>query len=260
MSQNKTVIQGLEPNDSPGRFNNQHSHNLYSRGTNSPAKGTVVPGMMNSQNTQSASRDEEYAQHTSASPKRQAHPGKPVVGFLYSVSRTPLGEYWPLVMGKNTIGQSADNDIVLGEGTVSSNHAIIVTRQVKSGLIAAISDTQSTNGTKINGEMIGFVAEPCNDGDIITIGNNYEFLLTLIDTASKGLSVSQDFIPVDVNVDDDDDDDDIPAFDPHNTRHGFGTNNVNGSQWIPMGNQGTAGTVGLDGSTSSNNRGGTVSM
>lgn len=258
MSQNKTVIQGLEPNDSFGRNNNTNqSHSFYSRGASSPSKGTVVPGMMNQQGPQ-APHAEDGPVQTPNSSKRAIHPGKPVVGFLYSISRTPLGEYWPLVIGKNTIGQGADNDIVLGEGTVSSTHAVIVTRQVKSGLIAAISDTQSTNGTKINGDMIGFTAEPCNDGDIITIGNNYEFLLTLIDTASKGLTVSNEFIAVNDEEDDNDDTEDLPNFDPHNTSHGFYPSE--GSQWQPVRPTAPGGTVGLDGSTPGINHGGTVSM
>ncbi len=256
MSQNKTVIQGLEPNDYLGKNNNNNqSQSFYARGNSSASKGTVVPGMMNQQTSQ-ASYPEEGSASSPAS-QRVIHPGKPVVGFLYSISRTPLGEYWPLVIGKNTIGQGPDNDIVLGEGTVSSNHAVIVTRQVKSGLIAAISDTQSTNGTKINGDMIGFTAEPCNDGDIITIGNNYEFLLTLIDTAKNGLSVSKDFVAVNVE-EEDDDTDGLPDFDPHRTSHGFYPGG--GSQWHSGATQPAGGTVGLDGSTPNINHGGTVSM
>lgn len=49
--------------------------------------------------------------------------GKPIVGFLYSISRTGIGEYWPLHIGQNIIGNGPDCDIVLGEGTVSHKHA-----------------------------------------------------------------------------------------------------------------------------------------
>ena len=43
---------------------------------------------------------------------QQARPasGKPVVGFLYSISKTAAGEFWPIHIGQNTIGQN-----ILGE-------------------------------------------------------------------------------------------------------------------------------------------------
>lgn len=261
MSQNKTVIQGLEPETSMGNGSFGTTPNFYSRSNShsASARGTVVPGMMDNTSTGSQNVGPEPVK---PQPRKVAQPGKPVVGFLYSISRTPMGEYWPLQMGRNTIGQGVDNDILLAEGTVSTNHAVIVTRQVKNGIIAAITDSQSTNGTMINGEPIGFSAEECHDGDVITIGNNYQFVLILIDAAKMGLSVSKDFISVDVESDSDDTDD-IPPFSPGATRPGgFDPFNDGPTAW---GNNGggyspVGGTVGLDGSTSGGNHGGTVPM
>jgi pSer/pThr/pTyr-binding forkhead associated (FHA) protein len=194
--------------------------------------------------------------------RKAVQPGKPIVGFLYSISRTRVGEFWPLQMGRNTIGQAEDSDILLAEGTVSSNHAVIVTRQIKSGIIAAITDSQSTNGTMINGEPIGFSAEECHDGDIITIGNNYELVLILIDAEKRGLKVSQDFIPVEVQVEDEEQED-VPSFSGGTTRPGgFDPYNDGPTAW---GNNGggyspVGGTVGMDGSMPGGNHGGTVPM
>ena len=264
MSQNKTVIQGLEPADpkmgeTPRGGVNQ---NFYSRNSRpAAARGTVVPGMMDSAEPSFSPEPAPVPQQHKASVS-----GKPVVGFLYSISRTAVGEYWPIHIGPNTIGQSPENDIQLPEGTISSNHAVLVTRQVKSGIIAAITDSKSTNGTMINGETIGFSAEECHDGDIITIGNNYEFLLVLIDATKRGLSVSKDFIPVAVEQNDEEDEyeDGAPIFNPSgkSTRPGFDPYNDGPTPWggTSGGYSPTGGTVGLDGSVSGGNHGGTVPL
>ena len=258
MSQNKTVIQGLEPETNLGGASGYASQNFYTRGNRSSARGTVVPGM------QEVVTEGQNAQEAANAPQtsRVILSGKPIVGFLYSVSRTPLGEYWPIQMGKNSIGQSSDNDIVLLEGTISSKHAVIVTRPGKNGIIAAIKDSESTNGTLINGEPIDFAAEECHNGDIITIGNNYQLLFVLIDSSKLGLTTNKDFIPVEGDDSSMSDDSDIPSFNPGTTRPGGGFDPFNdGPSW-----GGTNGnyspsdaTVGMDGSTSGG-RGGTIPM
>lgn len=255
MSQNKTVIQGLEPDNNPqshpsGGYGSG-GNSFYSRNSRPQGKpGTFVPGMGGG--TQQAYHSATVEQQSGVQQpiRKTVHPGKPVVGFLYSVSRTPAGEFWPVQIGRNTIGQSSDNDIRLPEGTVSASHAVLVTRQVKGHIIAAITDAMSTNGTMINGETIGFTAESCKNGDIITIGTNYQLLLILIDAAQLGLSVSDDFIPVE--SEEDESEDDIPSFDPNSTRPG--------GYYSEEGYRPSGGTVGLDGNIAGSDRGGTVSM
>ena len=195
MSQNKTVIQGLEPADAPNQ-NGGASSNFYSRGGNSAGRGTVVPNMMDNP----VESPNPMGRHQSV-PQQQQKPlvsGKPVVGFLYSISRTAAGEYWPLHIGQNTIGQNPASDVVLPEGTVSSDHAVLVIRKMKNPekVIASISDARSTNGTMINGESLGFSAVECKNGDIITVGDNYELYLILVDAPTLGLAVSENFIAV----------------------------------------------------------------
>ena len=259
MSQNKTVIQGLEPSDGNVRPNRGGSgNNFYSRGDSGSAraKGTVVPGMAGAQPAASADPVNSQTIHAAG---RTAVSGKPVVGFLYSVSRTAAGEYWPLHIGQNTIGQNPSCDIVLPEGTVSGEHAVLVVRKMKNPekVISSISDARSTNGTMLNGVSLGFTAEECKNGDIITIGDNYELLLLLVDAASLGLSVSEDFIPV---VVDEEEGEDI-EFDPFaggRTRPG-GDASYGGPIPPAFGGYTSGGTVGLDGSTSQT-QGGTVGM
>lgn len=264
MSQNKTVIQGLEPAETKVEGNSMSTSYLYSRGQNSPAKGTVVPGMVNNPLPSFGNTTKKTKVIDNNLSSKPIHTGKPVVGFLYSISKTPLGEFWPLHLGKNTIGQASGSDIFLPEATVSLNHAVIITRMGKSGIIAAIKDTESTNGTFINGEPIDFSAEECHDGDKITIGNNYEFLFILVDANKLGLSTNKDFIPVNYEDEDEDDGfDDGPVlntggtkpggFDPFNEGPTTWGNNSGG--YFPNG-----GTVGMDGTPGGGLHGGTVPM
>ena len=138
------------------------------------------------------------------SPQQPAN-GKPIRGFLYSISRNIVGEYWPLHIGKNTIGSSPKCDICLNEATVSESHASITIRVLENQekTIASLKDTDSTNGTKINGEDVDFDANKLQNGDIIRFGTHYECLLLLIDTKETGLKVAEDFIPTEGDTMDD---------------------------------------------------------
>ena len=185
MAQKKTVFPGMDN----GYASHDESQDLYSRGSSSPHKGTAIPEM---QYGSAHSARGGNAQNNSI------NTGKPVVGFLYSISRQGFGEFWPLYVGANSIGSSPDCDITLSEGTVSSEHAILVVRKMRNPekTVASISDSRSTNGTMVNGESLWMDAKECFNNDIITIGMNYEMVLILIDTKAMGLKVSENFIPL----------------------------------------------------------------
>lgn len=246
MSQNKTVIKGLEP-ESPSSGANT---NVYGRSADS--KGTVVPGMGNNPDVVT------NATNVSGMRAQQARPasGKPVVGFLYSISKTAAGEFWPIHIGQNTIGQNPASDIVLPEGTVSTDHAVLVVRKMKNPekVIASISDARSTNGTMLNGESLGFTAVECQNGDIITIGDNYELYLVLIDATALGLKVCQDFIPVQIEQEPQ-----RGPVPPGFTRPGVEFSPYDGPTPPPFNGGSQGGTVGIDGSASPRH-GGTVGM
>lgn len=156
---------------------------LYSRSTyqgNTHERGTVVPEMMSSP----SNRDDE-------------NQSTPIVGFLYSVSRNGIGEYWPLHLGVNKIGRSGDCDICLKENTVSLSHAeLFIKRMVSTHeLIASVKDCGSKNGIFINDVELRYEIHECANNDVITIGQHYKLLLILIDTEKLGLTVDPDFIP-----------------------------------------------------------------
>lgn len=253
MSQNKTVVPGME--NANVHHGGDYQTDFYSRGTNlqSAAKGTVVPGMeRGNPNISSQQRNASHQSNNAGS--------KPVAGFLYSISRQGIGEYWPLYLGQNSIGSSEKCDICLREGTVSGEHAVIVVRKMRNPekTIASISDARSTNGTMVNNESLGFSAVECFNGDIITIGENYELVLLLIDVQTLGLRVSESFIPLErempyvgddmpytVNGGSTRTEDYPPSFRPNDAYDNRST---------------TDGTVGLDGSSGSIKYGGTVGM
>lgn len=168
MSQNNTQAPGIG--------------DIYSRGASSATNGTVVPGM------------HKAATDTPDTPVTA--PTAPVVGFLYSISRKGIGEYWPVHIGRNKIGCDADCDVILKEGTVSGIHALLNVKQLKSDhrLVAQIRDEGSKNGITVNGEELDFGMYDCKNNDIIKIGDNYELLLLLVNANEYGLKVAENFM------------------------------------------------------------------
>lgn len=178
---NKTMIPGMEGN-ATGDF--------YSRGAASQMRGTIVPGMQDSA-VQTPGNLSDTNRTSSV----------PVVGFLYSISRCGIGEYWPLHVGTNTIGRSADNDIQLKEMSVSDHHASLAVRMMKSNgkLIASVRDNGSKNGMYLNDEELDFENHACKNGDIITVGTSYQLVILLINPNDYGLSVAENFVATDEN-------------------------------------------------------------
>ncbi len=173
MKQDETFVKGV---------NNPYAR---SRGAQRTGNETYIPGMNDVSPGSAPSQ---------ASP--QAKPNTPVVGFLYSISRKGIGEYWPLHLGTNTIGRADDCDICLKEMSVSSKHATLSIKQMKSThkLIASIRDTGSKTGMYLNDEELDYENHACKANDIITVGANYKLLLILIDAEEYGLSVSDEFV------------------------------------------------------------------
>lgn len=176
MSSNKTIIPGMEDayTEQPN-FGNQNAK--VQDGTCIPNPFGTIPNSVNVPNQ------------------------KPVIGFLYSISKSSSGEFWPLRIGSNTIGR-VDCNVSLGEATVSEQHAVLVVQQMKNPekIIAWINDSGSTCGTMINGESLGFDRRECFNGDIITIGEHYDLYFILIDAKQIGLNVCRDFIPTQSSI------------------------------------------------------------
>lgn len=173
MGSNKTIIPGMEEAYTDNR-------NFGKRENANEPGGTFVPN-----------------QFGTVSSEKSLPTHKPVVGFLYSISRSGAGEYWPLHIGSNIIGRSKDCDVALEEATVSEQHATLVVQQMKNPekIIAWINDSGSTCGTMVNGESLGFDRRECFNCDIITIGEHYDLYFILIDAKQIGLNVCRNFMP-----------------------------------------------------------------
>lgn len=181
-----------DANVSGNNRRNNAGNDFYSRGTfhgggGSP-QGTIVPGMSGTTGKSNTIR-KEVPQSSKTSHN------VPVIGFLYSISRQGIGEYWPVHVGRNTIGRDDNNDVVLAEYTVSGFHASLSVRKMKSNgkVIALIRDEGSKTGLLVNGEELGYEGHECFNGDVITIGCNYTLLLILINAEEAGLSIAEKF-------------------------------------------------------------------
>lgn len=206
MGNSKTICPGME-----GAYTSA-SNNFNQQDVNTPPQGTQFSTPFTTMHSPTMSYQ------------------KPIVGFLYSVSKTSAGEYWPLHVGSNSIGRSQDNDVCLSETTVSSQHAVLVVRQMKNPekIIASICDSRSTCGTMINGESLGFDPRECFNGDVITIGEHYDLYFILIDAKQIGLNTCREFSHSDMNMGDaysQSMSNDIPRTD-YNDRMGSGTGTV----------------------------------
>lgn len=216
MSSNKTIIPGME---------NAHTDSMnFGNQRTKQQDGTCVPNPFGTVQSNVVLAN-----------------NKPVIGFLFSISKTGCGEYWPLRIGSNTIGRSSDSSICLSEATVSEKHAVLVIQQMKNPekVIAWINDSGSTCGTMINGESLGFDRRECFNGDIITIGEHYDLYFILIDAKQIGLNVCREFMSTQSPV--------VPGGGPQNQ---YGNSAATNARFSMVGEQDAiqshGGTVGLD--------------
>jgi len=104
-----------------------------------------------------------------------------LAGFLVSYQDDPLGKFWPLWQGRNSIGRADTGqklDIEIAHGTTSTHHAAI---DCEGGRFV-LHDLGSTNGTFHNEDAIGFKGRrELRDGDKIRFGGFS--VITIIVTA-----------------------------------------------------------------------------
>lgn len=188
MTTYRTVVPGMQDENDATHLNQQTGRSnsgqrSYSAdGMDSNASGTRIPGMEN----QSYRSDNQ----------QDAMTGKPIVGFLISVSRTEEGEYWVLRQGQNTIGSGTTCNVVLSEASVSGLHAVLAIHRNpgdNNRLSVGVMDRGSSNGVFVNGNYIGFNPWQCKIFDKIRIGN-YELLLMLFDPIDFEMKKAANFI------------------------------------------------------------------
>jgi len=146
-------------------------------GTIKDTNRTYVPDMY--RQVAAEMQEEENGQNISHSPTHIVRlQNRPLVGVLYSISAGIEGELFPVYVGRNTIGSDLSSDICLRESSVSAQHGILLARKQTNAqgdeyINVILSDTNSSYGTCVNGERLNFEKVTCNDGDVISIGQNY---------------------------------------------------------------------------------------
>lgn len=178
MANNSTYVPGM--NRFPGGVD-PYQRRSQEAGPVGPSAGTFVPGMQ--------------VDPAPASIPDPVKSSTPIVGFLYSVSNKGCTEYWPIHLGSNIIGRSADADIRLDEATVSERHAQISVKRLKKSqkITAYVQDIGSKTGMFLNDEELDYTGHPCQNLDVLQIGEAYTLLLILVDTDAYGLKAADNF-------------------------------------------------------------------
>ena len=91
----------------------------------------------------------------------------PAFAWIVCTDRHFNGEKFDIKDGVTSIGRSSHNDIVIGDDSVSLEHAKI--KYFKDKDIYKIYDLVSTNGTFVNDVRVEAPVE-LKDGDVVTIG------------------------------------------------------------------------------------------
>ena len=106
-------------------------------------------------------------------------PKRPLAGFLVSFQYEPLGTFWPLGIGPNTVGRAGSQaavDVGLADITVSTDQALIMIESTG----AALEDRGSTNGTFLNGRAVAAGARVAmRHGDHVRFGS-FETVLVVV--------------------------------------------------------------------------------
>lgn len=172
------------------------ANTLYAQSEgNGALNRTFIPGMKRKNLAEDKASQESSAAGDSF---RLEFQSRPVAGILYSISRSQLGEIFPVYVGRNTIGNNPEADIYLSEATVAPNHGLLLIRMItfpdgSVKVTMSISDQGSEYGTRINGVRLDEEVSSLSPNDLITVGNAYQFLFIPLDPKVSGLYVAEDF-------------------------------------------------------------------
>ncbi|MGM9853598.1 MAG: FHA domain-containing protein [Muribaculaceae bacterium] len=127
--------------------------------------------------------------------------GRTIVGILYTVSRSLLGEIFPIYLGKTTVGSDPSCDICLREQSVLPNHALIVARRIETtdgNIHSSISVSPSVKGAEIlvDGAPLDDDRAYCHNGQNISIGDHYRLAIVTLDPETFNLNTDSAFAPM----------------------------------------------------------------
>lgn len=202
MSQNKTVIPESEYDIHKPNYSDMSSVSEFYRPTGSTVKSTVISGMDSETvppPVPSSGKQNSDVILNDSHARRIPLQERVIIGVLFSISKGLLGEIFPIYLGRNMIGASADCDICLKERTVSSEHAILFARSdgYPGGCVLSLTDYGSTHGTMVNQTDGRYDTLTVNDGDVLTIGKHYRLSIKLFNVAASGLFEDDEFESMD---------------------------------------------------------------
>lgn len=197
MSQNKTIVPGVDyENLGNTELDDSLYGSLYSRSEVSDNR-TYIPDVSKPLGGlgQEIMPQQEPSLGQVKENRQVSLQNRVVVGVLFSISRGLLGEIFPLYLGRNVIGQTANCDICLREKSVSSEHAILYIRKEgnPAQLNMTITDYNSTYGTTVNEMDARYETLPINENDVLTIGKHYQFLVKVFDVENARLTEDMGF-------------------------------------------------------------------
>lgn len=197
MSQNKTIVPGVDyENLSNTELDDSLYGSLYSRSEESDNR-TYIPDVSKplGELGQEVMPQREPSLGKTEENRQVSLQNRVVVGVLFSISRGLFGEMFPLYLGRNVIGQTANCDICLREKSVSSEHAILYIRKEgnPAQLNMTITDYNSTYGTTVNEMDARYETLPVNENDVLTIGKHYQFLVKIFDVEKAKLTEDMGF-------------------------------------------------------------------
>lgn len=226
MSQNKTIVPGVDPNafDSPTNLGGINAPldgdafaNFYTRssevanrtlvgddGANVPQQPTApVYGQQAQVAAQPSHPQAVQAQALGAAGYVELPGGRQltlqnrvVVGALFSISRGLLGEIFPLYLGRNLIGSAPHCDVCLAEQTVQPEHATLIVRRYGPQYVLSLTDCGSLTGTLAGGQPLQGDTTQVGEGCVIGVGSHYRLLLKLFNVEEAGLEECPDFVPM----------------------------------------------------------------
>lgn len=200
MSQNKTIVPGVDYNDVNTNIDEAFYAGLYSKSNNADGQKTYIPGMGDGSVAPPSNNQPRVQQNNNSiieQTRTISFQNRVVVGVLFSVSRGLLGEIFPLYLGRNLIGKSNNCDVCLCENTVSSEHAILYIRKTngnpQSHYDITLTDYNSEYGSTVNQEDGRYETLPVKENDILTIGLHYKFIIKIFDVDDTMLNEDEEF-------------------------------------------------------------------
>ena len=202
MSQNKTIVPGVDYDNVNTNINESFYAGLYSKSDAVGSQKTYIPGMgeepiVSSVQNNTQSKDLHGNNGIIGETRMISLQNRVVVGVLFSVSKGLLGEIFPLYLGRNLIGKSNNCDVCLHENTVSSEHAILYIRKNNGGTVShydiTLTDYNSQYGSTVNDEDGRYETLSVKENDILTIGRHYKFIIKIFDVDENVFREDEEF-------------------------------------------------------------------